>query len=68
MRRLLILLAALLMSMGSLLAQNQQWFKRHILSDKHAMMSVDTQKRYILLPIEEKENETTIKIIKDGHS
>ena len=56
------------MSMGSLLAQNQQWFKRHILSDKHAMMSVNTQKRYILLPIEEKENETTIKVIKDGHS
>lgn len=56
------------MSMGSLLAQNQQWFKRHILSDKHAMMSVDAQKRYILLPIEEKENETTIKVIKDGHS
>ena len=68
MRRLSILLAALLMSMGSLLAQNQQWFKRHILSDKHAMMSVDAQKRYILLPIEEKENETTIKVIKDGHS
>ena len=68
MRRLSILLAALLMSMGSLLAQNQQWFKRHILSDKHAMMSVNTQKRYILLPIEEKENETTIKVIKDGHS
>ncbi|MFW5526517.1 MAG: DUF4980 domain-containing protein [Prevotella sp.] len=61
-------MAALLMSMGSLLAQNQQWFKRHILSDKHAMMSVNTQKRYILLPIEEKENETTIKVIKDGHS
>ena len=68
MRRLSILLAALLMSMGSLLAQNQQWFKRHILSDKHAMMSVNTQKRYILLPVEEKENETTIKVIKDGHS
>ena len=68
MRRLSILLAALLMSMGSLLAQNQQWFKRHILSDKHAMMSVNTQKRYILLPIEEKENETTIKVIKDSHS
>ena len=68
MRRLSILLAALLMSMGSLLAQNQQWFKRHILSDKHAMMSVNTQKRYILLPMEEKENETTIKVIKDGHS
>ena len=68
MRRLSILLAALLMSMGSLLAQNQQGFKRHILSDKHAMMSVDAQKRYILLPIEEKENETTIRVIKDGHS
>ncbi|MFW5545020.1 MAG: DUF4980 domain-containing protein [Prevotella sp.] len=39
-----------------------------MLSDKHAMMSVNTQKRYILLPIEEKENETTIKVIKDGHS
>ena len=68
MRRFSILLAALLISMGSLLAQNQQGFKRHILSDKHAMMSVNTQKRYILLPIEEKENETTIKVIKDGHS
>jgi len=45
-----------------------QVFSRHILSDKHAMMSVETQKRYILLPIEEKENETTIKVIKDGHS
>lgn len=45
-----------------------QEFSRHILSDKHAMMSVETQKRYILLPIEEKENETTIKVIKDGHS
>ena len=45
-----------------------QVFSRHILSDKHAMMSVETQKHYILLPIEEKENETTIKVIKDGHS
>ena len=68
MRRLSILLAALLVSTGSLLAQNQQWFKRHILSDKHAMLRVETQKRYILLPVEEKENETTIKVIKDGHS
>ena len=68
MKRFSILLAALLMGTGSLLAQSHQWFIRHILSDKHAMMSVETQKRYILLPIEEKENETTIKVIKDGHS
>ena len=68
MKRFSILLAALLMGTGSLLAQSHQWFIRHILSDKHAMMSVNTQKRYILLPIEEKENETTIKVIKDGHS
>ena len=61
-------MAALLMGTGSLLAQGHQWFTRHILSDKHAMMSVDTQKRYILLPVEEKESETKIKIIKDGHS
>ena len=68
MKRFSILLAALLMGTGSLLAQSHQWFIRHILSDKHAMMSVNTQKRYILLPIEEKENETTIKVIKDSHS
>lgn len=68
MRRLSILLAALLMSMGSLLAQNQQWFKRHILSDKHAMLRVTPEKKYLLLPVEEKESETKIKIIKDGHS
>lgn len=68
MKRFSILLAALLMGTGSLLAQGHQWFTRHILSDKHAMMSVDTQKRYILLPVEEKESETEIKIIKDGHS
>ena len=68
MKKLSILLAALLMSTGSLLAQNQRWFNRHILSDHHAMMSVDTQKRYILLPVEEKESETKIKVIKDGHS
>lgn len=68
MKRFSILLAALLMGTGSLLAQSHQWFTRHILSDKHAMMSVDTQKRYLLLPVEEKESETKIKIIKDGHS
>lgn len=68
MKRFSILLAALLMGTGSLLAQGHQWFTRHILSDKHAMMSVDTQKRYILLPVEGKESETKIKIIKDGHS
>ena len=68
MKKLSILLAALLMSTGSLLAQNQRWFNRHILSGHHAMMSVDTQKRYILLPVEEKESETKIKVIKDGHS
>lgn len=68
MKRFSILLAALLMGTSSLLAQGHQWFTRHILSDKHAMMSVDTQKRYILLPVEEKESETEIKIIKDGHS
>ena len=61
-------MAALLMGTGSLLAQSHQWFTRHILSDKHAMMSVDTQKRYLLLPVEEKESETKIRIIKDGHS
>lgn len=68
MKRFSILLAALLMGTGSLLAQSHQWFTRHILSDKHAMMSVDTQKRYLLLPVEEKESETKIRIIKDGHS
>ena len=44
MKRFSILLAALLMGTGSLLAQSHQWFIRHILSDKHAMMSVNTQK------------------------
>lgn len=68
MKRFSILLAALLMGTGSFLAQSHQWFTRHILSDKHAMMSVDTQKRYLLLPVEEKESETKIRIIKDGHS
>ena len=68
MKKLSILLAALLMSTGSLLAQNQQWFSRHILSDKHAMLRVTPEKKYLLLPVEEKESETHIKIIKDGHS
>ena len=39
MKRFSILLAALLMGTGSLLAQSHQWFIRHILSDKHAMAS-----------------------------
>ena len=51
MKRFSILLAALLMGTGSLLAQSHQWFTRHILSDKHAMMSVDTQKRYLLINV-----------------
>ena len=68
MRRLSILLAALLISMGSLLAQNQQGFKRHILSGTHAMLRVNPEKRYLLLPVEEKESESKVRVIKDGHS
>lgn len=68
MRRFSILLAALLISMGSLLAQNQQWFKRHILSGTHAMLRVNPEKRYLLLPVEEKESESKVRVIKDGHS
>ena len=68
MKKLSILLAALLMSTGSLLAQNQQWFSRHILSDTHAMLRVNPEKRYLLLPVEEKESESKVRVIKDGHS
>jgi fructan beta-fructosidase len=68
MKKLSILLAALLMSTGSLLAQNQQWFSRHILSGTHAMLRVTSEKRYLLLPVEEKESESKIRVIKDGHA
>lgn len=68
MKKLSILLAALLMSTGSLLAQNQQWFSRHILSGTHAMLRVTPEKRYLLLPVEEKESESKIRVIKDGHA
>lgn len=68
MKKRLILLAALLTSMGSLLAQNQQWLSRHILSGTHAMLRVNPEKRYLLLPVEEKESESKVRVIKDGHS
>ena len=38
------------------------------LSSSHAMLRVTPEKKYLLLPVEEKESETKIKIIKDGHS
>ncbi len=54
-------LAALLMAT----AGNAQ-IARQILGDGHAMVKVDTDKRYLLLPVEEKEENAHIRVVKDN--
>lgn len=54
-------LAALLMAT----AGNAQ-IARQILGDGHAMVKVDSDKRYLLLPVEEKEENAHIRVVKDN--
>ena len=64
--KLLIAATALLMGTCSLWAKSTQWYTRHILSGNHAMVSVEAAKRYVLIPVEEKENIAKVRVIVDN--
>lgn len=64
--KLLIAATALLMGTCSLWAKSTQWYTRHILSGNHAMVSVEAAKRYVLIPVEEKENIAKLRVIVDN--
>ena len=60
--KILLTLSAALVTLSA----HAQTVSRHFLSDKHAMVSMKAQKHYLLLPVEEKEAESKIRVIKDG--
>ena len=37
-----------------------------ILGDRHAMVRIEKQKKYILLPVEEKEHNAHVRVVKDN--
>ncbi|MGM9717211.1 MAG: DUF4980 domain-containing protein [Prevotella sp.] len=54
-------LAALFMALGS----NAQVAPK-ILGDRHAMLKLDSQKKYLLLPVEEKEENAHIRVVRNN--
>ena len=62
-RIFLTIIAAILAMAG-----HAQKLSPTILSGTHAMLRVNPEKRYLLLPVEEKESESKVRVIKDGHS
>ena len=59
--RTIACLAALLMAIGA----NAQVTPK-ILGDRHAMLRLDSQKKYILLPVEEKMENAHIRVVRDN--
>jgi levanase/fructan beta-fructosidase len=54
--------------MASIATVNAQTLKAQVLSDNHVMMRVPTDKKYILLPVEENQENDHINVIKDNNS
>ena len=61
MNKIIVCLVSLLATAGVQAQVNQQ-----ILGERHAMMRLDSQKRYLLLPVEEKEESAHIRVVKDN--
>ena len=59
--RTIACLAALFMALGS----NAQVAPK-ILGDRHAMLRLDSQKKYLLLPVEEKEENAHIRVVRNN--
>ena len=59
--RTIACLAALIMALGS----NAQVAPK-ILGDRHAMLRLDSQKKYLLLPVEEKEENAHIRVVRNN--
>lgn len=68
MKKIITSLLLLALSIAPMSAQRPSALVPQFLSGSHAMLRVTPEKKYLLLPVEEKESETKIKIIKDGHS
>ena len=66
MKRIVFLLMAILLQVGVAWAQTDGHLPVSILSASHAMMRLQTDKHYLLIPVEEKESDSKIRIIKDG--
>ncbi len=66
MKYLKICIFTALLTFGCLSADAQA-IKVQQLSDNHAMLRVETNSRYLLLPVEEKEDNARVRILKDGH-
>ena len=54
--------------MASTATVNAQTLKAQVLSDNHVMMRVPTDKKYLLLPVEESQENDHINVIKDNNS
>ena len=54
--------------MASTATVNAQTLKAQVLSDNHVMMRVPTDKKYLLLPVEENQENDHINVIKDNNS
>ena len=67
MKKITILLAAVLMNIGIAQAQNNGLAAPRFLSDNHAIERVTTTQRYILLPVEEKEETAEVRVNQDNH-
>lgn len=68
MKKIITSLLLLALSIAPMAAQRPSATAPQFLSGSHAMLRVTPEKKYLLLPVEEKESETKIRIIKDGHS
>ena len=79
MKKICLTICLLALTLGQATAQSspsvqQQTSARlntlspQFLSGTHAMLRVTPEKRYLLLPVEEKESESKIRVIKDGHA
>lgn len=55
------------LGMASTATVNAQALKAQVLSDNHVMMRVPTDKKYILLPVEESQENDHISVIKDNN-
>mgnify|MGYP003434438146 FL=1 len=55
------------LGMASTATVNAQALKAQVLSDNHVMMRVPTDKKYILLPVEESQENDHINVIKDNN-
>ena len=61
-KKAILSVALTMLSAGTAAAQ----LSTDILGDRHAMVRIEKQKKYILLPVEEKEHNAHVRVVKDN--